>query len=182
MKILAMDMSYAKSGFAVLSVKDGDDGDKEVAIESAWLTKTNTGKSPIPRIEETLSEIMYVAAKINPDAIIKEESVVGQASTATNILKLHGVVERELIGKYRMADVNNATVKAWARRVTESDGRRGDKKMVGEAVEKYFNRVVPEIWTPRGALKDDVADAIAVGVYWLEKHDYIKEKYPKKKR
>src|SRR5699024_11445155 len=92
-----------------------------------------------------------VASKVGAEALVKEASIIRQVSRATPVIKTHAVFEHELADKYRLDDVSNSTVKAWASTVTGSDGKRKDKEMVAEAVEKYYGRKIDEIWTPRGA-------------------------------
>jgi hypothetical protein len=66
------------------------------------------------------------------------------------------------LADYEIADVNIQTVKAWARKVTGSDGKRKDKEMIAEAVRKYFGD--PELKLNKGG---DEADAIAVTLVYL---------------
>lgn len=180
--ILCVDLSFAKSGVAILKVKN-----REVSIEMAHLIKSDTAKSDTQRIDDTVTELKYIASKTNPKVVVKEESIVARQSTATKVLKTHGVYEHVLGSSYELDSVHNATIKAWARNVlkhskkhTEADSK-DKKKVVAFALEKYFGRTVEEIWTPRGALKDDVADAIALGIIWLEQSDYIDTKFKKVK-
>lgn len=166
MKILALDLSFAKTGIAVLSFKDG-----KPTIESAYLFKSDAKASQSQRIYETVLEIEYVINLVKPEYIVKEASIVARQATATPVLKTHGALE------YRFKDVDihevhNATIKAWARRILGDENKAlldDKKKVVAHALEKYFGRTVDEIWTPRGALIDDVSDAIALGIIFNEK-------------
>lgn len=167
-----LDLSFAKTGYAVVSVKDG-----KPSILVAGLIKSDTTKTSDRRIDDTVTEIKYIASKTNPKALIKEASIIRQVSSATPVIKTHAVYEHELALLYDLHDVSNSTVKAWSRTVTGSDGKRKDKEMVAEAVEKYYGRRIDEIWTPKGRLLDDVADAIALVTLWLEKEGVIETKY-----
>lgn len=173
---LAIDASFAKSGVAVIEVKDG-----KPSIKLALLIKTDTTRTPAERIDDTVTEIKYIASKVSAEVVVKEAAIVARPSTAMNVIKTHGVFEHELADKYRLDDVSNSTVKAWARTVTGSDGKRKDKEMVAEAVEKYYGGKIDAIWTPRGKLLDDVADAIALMTLWLEREGVIETKYKRKK-
>ena len=54
--------------------------------------------------------------------------------------------------------------------------------MVADAVEKYYGESVREVlYTPRGRLLDDVADAIALMTLWLEKEGVIETKFKREK-
>ena len=173
---IGVDLSFAKTGVAVIEVKDG-----KPSIKLAYLIKSDASKESHERIDDTVTELKYVAAKVGAEVLVKEASIIRQISSATPVIKTHAVFEHELADKYRLDDVSNSTVKAWARTVTKSDGKRKDKEMVAEAVEKYYNRRIDEIWTARGKLIDDVADAIAIATLWLEREGHIPTKYERSK-
>src|SRR5699024_8324062 len=103
------------SGLAVISVKD-----RNPSIKLAYLIVSDTKKSATERIDATVTEIKYVAAKVDAEVLAKEASVVGRASTATNVIKTHGVYEHVLADRFSLEDVHNASIKAWARTVTGS--------------------------------------------------------------
>jgi len=172
---LGLDLSFAKTGWSVIEVKDG-----VPSIRAAGLIKSDTKKDATQRIDDTVTEIKYIASKTNPAALVKEASIIRQVSSATPVIKTHAVFEHELSGLYTLDDVSNSTVKAWARTVTGSDGKRKDKEMVAEAVELYYGKI-PQIWTAKGRLLDDVADAIALMTLWLEREGVIETKFKRKK-
>lgn len=171
------DLSFAKTGLSVISVKD-----RKPSVKLAYLIVSDTKKSATERIDDTVTEIKYVAAKVDAEVLAKEASIIRQVSTATPVIKTHAVFEHELADRYRIEDVSNSTVKAWARVVTGSDGKRKDKQMVADAIEKYYGESVREVlYTPRGKLLDDVADAIALMTLWLEKEGVIETKFKREK-
>ena len=174
---LGVDLSYAKSGVAVIEVKDG-----KPSIKLAYLIKSDTSKESHERIDDTITELKYVASKVGAEVVAKESSIIRQVSSATPVIKTHAVFEHELADKYRLVEVSNSTVKAWARTVTGSDGKRKDKEMVAEAVLAYYgNDLREKLYTPRGRLLDDVADAIALMTLWLEKEGILETKFKRKK-
>lgn len=177
MKILALDLSFAKTGIAVLSFKDG-----KPTIESAYLFKSDAKASQSQRIYETVLEIEYVINLVKPDYIVKEASIVARQSTATPVLKTHGALE------YRFKDVeihevHNASIKAYARKIIgkqradhlkKDEPKKWGKLVVKEAVEKIYGEVL-EMYTPKGAYLDDVGDAILLGTLWLSLNGHIHE-------
>lgn len=174
---VGLDISFAKTGVAVINVKD-----RKPSVKLAYLIVSDTKKSATERIDDTVTEIKYVTAKVDAEVLAKEASIIRQVSTATPVIKTHAVFEHELADKYRLDDVSNSTVKAWARTVTGSDGKRKDKEMVAEAVLAYYgNDLREKLYTPRGRLLDDVADAIALMTLWLEKEGIIPTKFKRKK-
>lgn len=172
---LGLDLSFAKTGWTVIEVKDG-----KPVIKAAGLIKSDTKKTATRRIDDTITEVKFIASRVNPEAIVKEASIIRQVSSATPVISTHAVLNHELEERYKIDNVSNSTVKAWARTVTESDGKRKDKEMVAEAVEKYYGRRIDEIWTKNGRLLDDVADAIALMTLWLEKQGVIETKFKRK--
>ena len=101
MNYLGTDLSFAKSGVAVISVKD-----RKPSIKLAYLIVSDTKKSATERIDDTVTEIKYVAAKVDAEVLAKEASIIRQVSTATPVIKTHAVFEHELADKYRIEDVS----------------------------------------------------------------------------
>src|SRR5699024_4436512 len=99
MNYVGIDLSFAKSGLAVISVKD-----RNPSIKLAYLIVSDTKKSATERIDATVTEIKYVAAKVDAEVLAKEASVVGRASTATNVIKTHGVYEHVLADRFSLED------------------------------------------------------------------------------
>lgn len=93
--------------------------------------------------------------------IPREEGIVRHNLPTRQIFKAHGVTEFSL-ADYNIEDINIQTVKAWARRVTNSPGKRNDKDMIAEAVRIYFGD--PDLPLNKGG---DEADAIAVTLVHL---------------
>lgn len=156
MKVLALDTSLTKSGWAVLSVDNG-----KPSIVDYGLIQSNAKLSDGERLREIHSGIMDVLARYSVDNIIPREAGIVRFNLPTKqIFKAHGVTEFAL-ADYEIYDVNIQTVKAWARRVTGSPGKRNDKAMIAEAVTIEYG---DGIAFNKGG---DIADAIAVGTVYL---------------
>lgn len=157
MRILALDTSLTKSGWAVLSVDNG-----KPSIVDYGLIKSNAKLSDGERLREIHSGIMDVLSKYSVDNVIPREAGIVRFNLPTKqIFKAHGVTEFAL-ADYEIRDINIQTVKAWARRVTGSPGKRNDKAMIAEAVRIYFDD--PSLKLNK---EGDMADAISVGVTYL---------------
>lgn len=156
MRILALDTSLTKSGWAVLSVDNG-----KPSIVDYGLIQSNAKLSDGERLREIHSGIMGVLARYSVDNIIPREAGIVRFNLPTKqIFKAHGVTEFAL-ADYEIHDINIQTVKAWARRVTGSPGKRNDKAMIAEAVTIEYG---DGIAFNKGG---DIADAIAVGTVYL---------------
>lgn len=173
---LGGDISFAKSGIAIIQVTK-----RVPSIELAYLITSNKDRESHIRIDETVTEIKYIASKYDVQAIVKEQSMVARASTATPVIKTHAIFEHVLAERFRIDNVYASSIKKWARGILGKEAveqlkidepKNHGKLLVGKAVEKYYGKV-PELYTPRGRYIDDIGDAIALMTLWLEKQDLI---------
>ena len=175
---LGTDYSLAKSGVSIIKVED-----RKPTIELAYLITSNPDKTMHQRIDETVTEIKYLAEKNDIEDIIREEGFTGTASTAIPIAKAHAIFEYLLMYKFNLDVIHNTSIKAWARRIIGKDRaeelkleepKKHSKLLIKEAVEEYYGEI-PEMYTPRGRYIDDIGDAIALLTLWLEQKDLIDE-------
>jgi len=170
LQILALDSSLSKTGWAIVAVKD-----RKPTVLDCGLIKTNSKHTDGDRLRQIYDGIKAVLDEYpNIHKIIPIEEGIVRFNTATKqIAKARGVIEFSL-EDYELEGVNISTVKAWARRITNSPGKRNDKAMIGEAVTEIYGEV-DGLYTPRGRLIDDISDAIAVGTVWLIREGDIDE-------
>ena len=125
-----------------------------------------------------IDKILELYDKYKPDIIVREEAFVGKSSTAKGVLYAHAILELETYNRnIEIIDIHNATLKAYCRKYlteksfyTKEELKQFDKKqIVAEFLKAYFSSDMPEIYTPRGKLKDDEADAICLSCYYKEK-------------
>ena len=163
---LSLDTSLTKSGWAILAV----DTSQRVRVVDYGLIKSTPKLTDGERLREIHRGIMDVLERypsVELD-IPREAGIVRFNLPTKQIFKAHGVTEFSL-ADYTIHDVNITTVKAWARRVTGSGGKRNDKDMIAEALRIYFD--APEMKFNKGG---DEADAIAVGIVYLTQTKQIK--------
>ena len=179
---LSCDVSMAKTGIAILSVEN-----RKPKIELAYLITSNKDKDLHIRIDETITEIKYLAGKYDVSAIVKEQGFVGRAETAIPIAKTHAIFEHVLTDRFVVDNIHNTSIKAYARKIIGKERekqlkieepKKHSKLLIKEAVEKYYGDV-PELYTSRGAYIDDIGDAILLMTLWLEKEDIIDTRYVK---
>src|SRR5699024_11855252 len=84
LKYLGGDVSFAKSGIAIIKVTK-----RVPTVELAYLITSNKDKESHIRIDETITEIKYMASKYDVQAIVKEQSMVSRASKATTVIMPH---------------------------------------------------------------------------------------------
>ena len=160
---LAMDTSLTKSGWAVLSVTQG-----VATVEDYGLIKSDAKLTDGERLRQIHAGITEVIeSHPNIERVIPREAGIVRFNLPTKqIFKAHGVTEFAL-ADFEIVDVNIATVKAWARRMTGSPGKRNDKAMIAEAVTAVYGEGIK---FNKGG---DIADAIAVATVYLSKEGVI---------
>lgn len=170
MKILSLDSSLSKTGWAILQVKNGSP-----SVLDCGLIKTDSKLSDGDRLRQIhngIKEVLEEHSDIHTTIPI-EEGIVRFNKATKQIAKARGVIEFSL-ENYKLEGVNINSVKAWARREIGAPSSRKDKELVAEAItDKYGD--VDGLYTTRGKLIDDISDAIAVGTFWLIKNEYIQE-------
>ena len=173
MIIMSLDYSMAKTGYSVCRIED-----KDILVVESGTIHSDKNLDIIPRISNMLDDIWKVYDKYNPDIYIREEAFIGKSSTAKGILYAHAILELETYNRnIEIIDIHNATLKAYCRKYltekafyTKEELKQFDKKqIVAEFLKAYFSSDMPEIYTPRGKLKDDEADAICLSCYYKEK-------------
>ena len=179
---LGGDVSFAKSGIAIIKVIK-----RVPTVELAYLITSNKDRESHIRIDDTITEIKHMASKYDVQAIVKEQSMVARASTATPVIKTHAVFEHVLADRFRIDNIHASSIKKWARGILGKEAvvqlkidepKNHGKLLVGKAVEEYYGENVRELlYTPRGRYIDDIGDAIALMTLWLEKQDLIDIKY-----
>lgn len=173
---LGTDYSVAKSGMCVMEVKN-----RKPVIKLAYLITSDKNKTLHQRIDETVTEIKFLAEQNNITDIVREEGFVGNSTTAIPIAKAHAIFEYQLMHKFNLDIVHNTSIKAFAKKIIgkerakqlkAEEPKKHSKLVVKEAIEEYYGNI-PELYTPRGAYIDDIGDAIALITLWLEKNDLI---------
>lgn len=159
-----MDTSLTKSGWAIISVAH-----RKASLVDYGLIKSTAKLSDGERLRQIHEGIVGVIEKYPQieRTIPREEGIVRHNLPTRQIFKAHGVTEFSL-ADYNIEDINIQTVKAWARRVTGSPGKRNDKDMIAEAVRIYFGD--PDLPLNKGG---DEADAIAVTLVHLIREGLI---------
>lgn len=161
---LSLDTSLTKSGWAVLAPFGG----RAVLVEYG-LIKSDSKLSDGERLRQIHAGIQGVIGRHElQQAIPREAGIVRFNLPTKQIFKAHGVTEFSL-SDYEIHDINIQTVKAWARKLTGSPGKRNDKDMIAEAVRIYFGD--PSL---RLNKEGDEADAIAVGLVYLQQQKIIR--------
>ena len=183
MIIMSLDYSYANSGICVAEVNLSSPSQSHSESDKITILYSNVFLSDkkldtIPRILGLIDKILELYDEYKPDVIVREEAFVGKSSTAKGVLYAHAILELETYNRnIEIIDIHNATLKAYCRKYltdkafyTKEELKQFDKKqIVAEFLKAYFSSDMPEIYTKRGRLEDDKADAICLSVFHFEK-------------
>lgn len=172
MKVLTVDYSFAKSGWAVMDLSSN----KAKVIDQGMI-ETDKDSEPIERIDYTIRELDKLYKKHAVDLIIKEGAIVGSRATGTPVLKAHGALEFYCYNKLiPLEEMHNATMKAFARNylkeknyTKEEIKKLGNKLIVAEFLKLWYNRDMSELYTPRGRYLEDIGDAYLIGIVYKDK-------------
>ena len=171
---MSLDYSFANSGICISKIID----DKIVILYSNVFL-SDKKLDTIPRILGLIDKILELYDEHRPDIIVRESPFIGKSSTAKNVLYAHALLESELYNRQlKIEEIHNATLKAYCRKYltdksfyTKEELKQFDKKqIVAEFLKAYFSSDMPEIYTKRGKLQNDISDAICLSVFYFEKN------------
>ena len=172
MIIISIDYSYSKSGICISKIENN-----QLKIIDSQLIVSDKKKKIIPRILDSINKINELYIKYTPDVYIRETPFIGRSSTAKPVLYSHALLElKHYEDNIELIDIHNATLKAFCKKYmidnsfyTKEELKQFDKKeVVAEFLKCYFSSDMKEIYTERGRLIDDIADACALSVYYYE--------------
>lgn len=181
--IMSLDYGFANSGICIAKVdlsspSQSHSESNKIVILYSDVFLSDKGKEAIPRVTGLVENILDLYDEYRPDIVVKEAPFVGRASTAKGVLYAHAILELECHNKnIEIEEIHNATLKAYCKKYltekafyTKEELKQFDKKqVVAEFLKAYFSSDMPDIYTKRGKLLDDKADAIALSIYYKEK-------------
>ncbi len=156
-KILALDLSLASTGYAVLKVVDHK---VEVITVGHINNKKHSRKPHGFRLYQIFVSLKDVIEEHKPTLIVKEMGFSKGHKSTQALFKVAGVVDLLTHGKgfATIEEVAPLTVKAYV---------GGHGKASKEEVEKGLSKYLVEVPEFQN---DDESDSIAVGVAWLMKN------------
>lgn len=171
MRILSLDIS-ASPGAAVLEFKDG--APKLIDVDHA---ATDSGATDSERYEYVRSLATQMVYEHKPfDRIVREKFIRGGSKRSTQLVfGAWGSIDMALGAFGYSVDDKDEIV---ASRVKKYVGGKGgaSKEEVAEGVIRILGEDVrPLLYTERGRLIDDRADAIAIGLAWAIEEGLIAE-------
>lgn len=173
----------ANSGICVAKIDTSSDtssshsDNSDIKILYSDVILSDKKKETIPRIKGLVDDIFKLYNKYEPDVVVRESPFVGRSSTTKGVLYSHAILEFKMFQKnIDIIDIHNASLKAYCRKYlldkcfyTKEELKQFNKKeIVAEFLKSYFSSDMPEIYSDRGKLLDDVSDACALSCFWFE--------------
>jgi len=161
MLILALDLSLTSTGYAII---ESDNKTRKAELIKYGLIKTNSKDFMGQRLKHIVSTLQnFIECDYSFDAVVRESSFSNNFISATQkIFLVNGAVTYGLfdLGIDEIYEVHVTTVK----KTITGDGK-AKKDKVQENLAKYVG------WHTYKTF--DESDAVAVGLTWLIKNDYI---------
>jgi len=173
LRILSFDIS-ASPGVALLDFKDG--APKLLAVDHLETSAELTDAQRFNLVQAFVTDFIYRHGHDNIDAIVREKFIKGGSKRGTQLVfGAWASVDRALATYGYTIDETDEIV---ASRVKKYIGGKGGAKKdeVADGVIRYLGEEVREhLYTPRGRLIDDRADAIAIALAWAVQGGHIDE-------
>src|SRR5699024_7209274 len=170
-RILSFDIS-ASPGVALLEIRDGKP--KLLTVDHVVTASDFTDAQRFVYIQSFVTQFVHEAGHI--DAIVREKFIRGGSKRSSQLVfGAWASVDRALATYGYEIDEKDEIV---ASRVKKYIGGKGGAKKdeVADGVIRMIGEDVrPLLFTERGKLLDDRADAIAIGLAWAIENKLIKE-------
>jgi len=173
LRILSFDIS-ASPGVALLEIKD--DKPKLIAVDNLETSADLTDAQRFDLIQAFVTDFIYRHGYDNIDAIVREKFIKGGSKRGTQLVfGAWASVDRALATYGYAIEEKDEIV---ASRVKKYIGGKGDankNEVAAGVIKRLGDDVKPLLYTERGRLLDDRADAIAIGLAWAIDNKYLKE-------
>lgn len=167
--ILSMDLSISQPGFAVMKV---DKESREPVVLSKTFIKTNAKQTHGQRLTDIAVEIERLIEEYSPNRYVREKAFGRHAGSTMILNKVVGMTDYIMYRDEGVLSIEEIAVGTIKKVVTGSG--RASKVEVAEGVFKILGIVDTEsYYTARGALIDDLTDAVAVGLTYMQKYEMI---------
>ena len=170
-RILSFDIS-ASPGAAIIEIKSGKP--YLIAVDNLETTSTHTDAQRFAIVEAWATSFLY--GEKPPDAIVREKFIKGGSKRATQLVfGAWSSIDRALATYgYEISDKDEIVASAIKKEIGGKGG--ASKQEVSDGVIRLLGEGVrDQLYTPKGKLLDDRADAIAIGLTYAIKKGLIAE-------
>jgi len=171
LRILSFDIS-ASPGVAVIDVKDGSP--KLIYVDHVV---TDAGATDSQRYEYVRSLATKAVYEHRPfDVIVREKFIRGGSKRSTQLVfGAWSAIDMALGAFGYSVDDKDEIVASRVKKYIGGKGGASKEEVAEGVIKRLGNDVRKELYTPRGRLIDDRADAIAIGLAWAIQEGVIDE-------
>lgn len=171
MRILALDIS-ASPGAAVIDFKDGRA--KLIAVDHVVTDASATDSQRYEYVRSLATRMIYEHKPF--DRIVREKFIRGGSKRSTQLVFGAWSSIDMALGSfgYSVKD-KDEIVASSVKKIIGGKGGAKKEEVAAGVIQSLGEEVRPLLYTERGRLLDDRADAIAIGLAWAVREGYLKE-------
>jgi len=173
LRILSFDIS-ASPGVALLEIKDGTP--KLLAVDHLETSADLSDAQRFDLIQAFVTDFIYKHGYDNIDVIVREKFIKGGSKRGTQLVfGAWSSVDRALATYDYKIDEKDEIVASRIKKYIGGKGGAKKEEVAAGVIKRMGDDVKPLLYTERGRLLDDRADAIAIGLAWAIDNGYLKE-------
>ena len=169
MRILSLDIS-ASPGISLLEVKEGVP--KLVAVDNISTDSQNTDSERYEYIKAFVTKFIYDNKPI--DKVVREKFIKGGSKRSTQLVfGSWAAIDLSLGSLSYTIDDKDEIVASRVKKYIGGKGGASKDEVAAGVIRLLGEEVRPLLYTERGRLIDDRADAIAIGLAWAMRKGLI---------
>ena len=171
MRILAFDIS-ASPGVAVLEIKDG--APRLIAVDHVETDSSATDAQRYEYVRSLATRIIYENKPF--DKIVREKFIRGGSKRSTQLVfGAWSTIDMALGAFGYSVDDKDEIVASSVKKLIGGKGGASKEEVAAGVIKRLGEEVRPLLYTERGRLLDDWADAVAIGLAWAIRKGLIAE-------
>ena len=171
MRILAFDIS-ASPGVAVLEIKDG--APRLIAVDHVVTDSSATDAQRYEYVRSLATRMIYENKPF--DKIVREKFIRGGSKRSTQLVfGAWSTIDMALGAFGYSVDDKDEIVASSVKKLIGGKGGATKEEVAAGVIKRLGEDVRPLLYTERGRLLDDRADAVAIGLSWAIRKGLIAE-------
>ena len=171
MRILALDIS-ASPGVAVLEIKDG--APRLTAVDHVVTDSSATDSQRYEYVRSLATRMIYENKPF--DKIVREKFIRGGSKRSTQLVfGAWSTIDMALGAFNYSVDDKDEIVASSVKKLIGGKGGASKEEVAAGVIKRLGEEVRPLLYTERGRLLDDRADAVAIGLAWAIRKGLIAE-------
>ena len=171
MRILAFDIS-ASPGVAVLEIKDG--APRLISVDHVVTDSSATDAQRYEYVRSLATRMIYENKPF--DKIVREKFIRGGSKRSTQLVfGAWSTIDMALGAFGYSVDDKDEIVASSVKKIIGGKGGASKEEVAAGVIKRLGEDVRPLLYTERGRLLDDRADAVAIGLAWAIRKGLIAE-------